>query len=174
MILRVSSGDSGLLKYFSCSSAMPWIRDECMNLSKKEIKELVELDARCFDPPINYSSRDIKFYTLHPEAILLREYEKKTLIAYCLGNAKDGNIITIDVHPLYRRRGLGRRLLVQMLREFRARNIAQAISQIALDNLPSIQLHQSLGFQIRHILYGYYPDGTAAYELVLPLSPIKS
>jgi len=115
---------------------MPWIRDECMNLSKKEIKELVELDARCFDPPINYSSRDIKFYTLHPEAILLREYEKKTLIAYCLGNAKDGNIITIDVHPLYRRRGLGRRLLVQMLREFRARNIAQAISQIALDNLP--------------------------------------
>ena len=144
-----------------------------MKLTQKEIQELAALDALCFEPPINYSLRDIRFYTRHPDAILLREYDGDLLIAFCIGKAENGAIITLDVHPLYRQRGLGRRLLVRMIEEFRMRNTPEAVSQIALDNLPSLNLHRSLGFHIRHILYGYYSDGIAAYELALPLSPEK-
>ena len=142
-----------------------------MNLERKEIKELVVLDALCFDPPINYTYRDMVLYTRHPAAVLLREYEGERLIAFCLGHADNGNIITIDVHPDYWRQGLGRRLLKAIIEEFRSRSVPFAVSQIALDNLPSLTLHQSLGFEIRHVLYGYYSDGSAAYELALPLSP---
>jgi ribosomal protein S18 acetylase RimI-like enzyme len=144
-----------------------------MNLTRKEIKELVVLDALCFDPPINYTFRDMKLYTRHPEAVLLREYDGERLIAFCLGHADNGNIITIDVHPDHRRHGLGGKLLKTILKEFRSRGVPFAVSQIALDNLSSLTLHKNLGFEIRHILYGYYPDGSAAYQLVLPLSPDK-
>ncbi len=142
-----------------------------VKLARKEIEELVKLDALCFEPPINYSYRELEAYTSLPGAILLREYEGKNLIAYCLGDAGTGEIITLDVHPHRRGHGIGKRLLTRMLDELRARGVTQAISQVAIDNLPSLRLHQNLGFEIRYILYGYYPDGSAAFELVLPLKP---
>lgn len=142
-----------------------------MKLTRKEIKDLVILDALCFTPPINYSYRDLALYTSSPEAVLIREYEDERLIAFCLGHADSGNIITIDVHPEFRRHGLGRKLLKVILKDFESRKTPFAVSQIALDNLPSLKLHQELGFEIRHILDGYYPDGSAAYELILPLNP---
>lgn len=142
-----------------------------MKFTRKEIKDLVALDALCFKPPINYGYRDLAFYTNQPDAVLLREYKENRLIAFCLGHANSGNVITIDVHPEYRRHGLGRKLLKGILKEFYSRKTPFAVSQIALDNLPSLKLHQDLGFEIRHILYGYYPDGSAAYELVRPVYP---
>ncbi|MBN1902625.1 GNAT family N-acetyltransferase [Candidatus Sumerlaeota bacterium] len=142
-----------------------------MKLTRKEIKDMVALDALCFDPPINYVFRDLAIYTGVKNAVLIREYEGERLIAFCLGDADSGNIITIDVHPDFRRRGLGRKLLKTILDEFKSRKTSFAISQIALDNLPSIKLHQDFGFEIRQILHEYYADGKSAYELVLPLNP---
>ena len=144
-----------------------------MKLTRREIQELVELDALCFEPPINYSYSEMKHYTGRPGAILLREYDGNQLTAFCLGDSKDGSIVTIDVHPGFRRHGLGRRLLERMIEELEACGVTRAISQIALDNLPSLLLHKNMGFEIRSILYGYYPDGSAAYELELPLQPSK-
>jgi len=144
-----------------------------MKLSRKELLELVELDALCFEPPINYTLGDVYSYTKSPAAILFRKYERGVLIACCIGNSSDGNIVTLDVHPDYRRRGLGRKLLDRMLEEFRMKNVPMAISQVAIDNIGSLKLHRGVGFQIRSILYDYYPDGSAAYELFLPLGRIK-
>lgn len=141
-----------------------------MKLTPHEIRELVELDALCFEPPLNYSYRDLLAYTKTEGAILLSEREGGKLIAYCLGDALEGTIVTLDVHPDYRRHGLGRKLLSRMIEEMRRRKVPRAISQIAIDNIPSIELHKSFGFKIESILYDYYPDGSAAWELVLDLS----
>lgn len=141
-----------------------------MKLTRNEIQELVELDALCFEPPVNYSYRDLLAYTKSEGAILLTEREGERLIAYCLGDALDGTIVTLDVHPEYRRRGLGRLLLKRMIEEMHRRGVPQAISQIAIDNLASLELHKSFGFKFDSILYNYYPDGSAAWELVLPLN----
>jgi len=142
-----------------------------MKLTKEEIMELVHLDGLCFEPPICYNYRDMTNYVRRKGAILIRKRKGKKLIAFCLGDSSGGNIITVDVHPDYRRQGLGRQLLSEMLGRFRALGISKAVSQIAIDNIPSLRLHKSLGFEIRHILYGYYPDGSGAFELVLPLTP---
>ncbi len=117
-----------------------------MKLTRKEIQELVDLDALCFDPPVNYTFRDMRLFTGHPQTVLLREYDSEQLIAFCLGNAHNGSIITIDVHPDHRRRGLGQKILKSILREFRSRGVRFAVSQIALDNLPSLKLARKLGF----------------------------
>ena len=142
-----------------------------MKLTKEEIMELVHLDGLCFEPPICYTYRDVTNYIRRKGATLLRKRKGEKLIAFCLGDSSDGNIITVDIHPDYRRQGLGRQLLSEMLEKFRALGVSKAVSQIALDNIPSLSLHKSLGFEIRHILYGYYPDGSGAFELVLPLTP---
>jgi len=141
-----------------------------MKLTPHEIQELVVLDALCFEPPLNYSYRDLLAYTKFEGAILLREREGERLIAYCLGDALDGTILTLDVHPEYRRRGLGRRLLSGMIEEMRKRKAPCAVSQIAIDNLSSLELHKNLGFKFVSILYDYYPDGSAAWEMELDLS----
>ena len=142
-----------------------------MKLTRREINELVTLDTLCFTPPLNYSYEELAAYISPPDAILLRQYEGENIIAFCLGDASSGEIITLDVHPRHRGKGIGKKLLSAMLDEFRKRDVRQAISQVAIDNLPSIRLHQKLGFEIRCILFDYYPDGSAAFELVLSLKP---
>ncbi|HPB29987.1 MAG TPA: GNAT family N-acetyltransferase [Candidatus Sumerlaeota bacterium] len=138
-----------------------------MKITAAEIRELAELDRLCFEPPVSYTVRDVREYVSSPGTILLREYDGGRLAAFCLGDAMDGCVITLDVHPEYRRRGLARKLLAQLLDEFSRAGVRKAVAQIAVDNLPSIALHKSFGFEIRYILYDYYPDGSAAWELEL-------
>jgi [ribosomal protein S18]-alanine N-acetyltransferase len=141
-----------------------------MKLSQEKIKKLVEMDALCFDPPINYSYEDLDHYTGKPGALLIEKSDNEgELIAFCLADTEDGNITTIDVHPDHRRKGLGRLLLCEILEKFRKTGVPEAVSQIAVDNIASLQLHKNLGFKIEYILDAYYPDGSSAYELVLPL-----
>lgn len=141
-----------------------------MKLSAREMRELVELDALCFEPPINYTLRDIRAYTSGPGVVLLREYTPVRLIGFCLGDSETGQITTLDVHPDHRGKGLGRLLLGKMIEEFKRRKTTKAISQVAIDNEKSLRLHQKMGFEIKYILYGYYPNGSAAFELELPLN----
>ena len=135
----------------------------------KEIKELVRLDAMCFDPPVNYTIGEMEYYLLRPSSVLFRKFQDQRMVAFCLGNMADGNIVTIDVHPRYRRRGYGKILLQQIIDKFSRHNVKEAVSQVAIDNLPSVMLHKNFGFEIRAVMYGYYPDGRAAFEMALPL-----
>jgi ribosomal-protein-alanine N-acetyltransferase len=136
-------------------------------LSKKELCELCELDALCFPEPINYPYGVMKGFLKQEGALLLRERYEEKVVGFCLGNWRSGQIITIDVHPKCRRKGIGRRLLSETLRILREKGCRRIYSNVALNNVPSLQLHIRHGFKINRIVPNYYADGTAAYLLTL-------
>ena len=75
----------------------------------------------------------------------------------------DADIQTIAVAETARRRGLGRRLLVELIREAQERGAYRVFLEVRADNQPAQQLYRSLGFEEIGLRRGYYqPDGVDA------------
>ncbi len=55
-------------------------------------------------------------------------------------------IANVAVHPLHRRRGIGKQLTIRALRHIREHNVASAWLQVRDNNPGAIQLYKSLGF----------------------------
>jgi ribosomal protein S18 acetylase RimI-like enzyme len=139
-------------------------------MSKKEIEELCELDALCFREPLNYPYGVMKGFLGEEGAMVLREWHDDRVVAFCLSNWRRGEVITIDVHPKFRGKGIGRRLLQETIHIMSEKGCLRIFSHVAVDNLASQQLHVRNGFAIRRIIRNYYADGSSAYLLVRDLS----
>ncbi|WP_210479720.1 ribosomal protein S18-alanine N-acetyltransferase [Naasia sp. SYSU D00948] len=75
----------------------------------------------------------------------------------------DADVQTVAVAEGARRRGLGRRLVVELLREARERGAYRVFLEVRADNPAAQQLYRSLGFEDIGLRRGYYqPDGVDA------------
>jgi ribosomal-protein-alanine N-acetyltransferase len=69
------------------------------------------------------------------------------------------HITLLAVHPAQRRRGLGSRVLRDLLAEARRRGAAAATLEVNAANTAARGLYDRLGFRIRGRRRGYYRDG---------------
>ncbi|RMG02120.1 MAG: ribosomal-protein-alanine N-acetyltransferase [Nitrospirae bacterium] len=68
----------------------------------------------------------------------------------------EGHLLTFGVSPLWRRRGVGRRLLWYVLQLMRSRGVKRFYLEVRPSNLPALRLYESEGFQKIGIRRGYY------------------
>lgn len=68
------------------------------------------------------------------------------------------HITNLAVHPEWRRRAVGRRLLAGALAEGIARGVALAFLEVRTSNTRALALYESLGFQVIGRRTGYYFD----------------
>lgn len=78
-------------------------------------------------------------------------------------------ILQVVVASPWRRRGLGRHLLVTMLRRARAAGAGFATLEVRVSNAPARALYEDLGFLFDAIRPGYYGDGEDAALMTLHL-----
>jgi len=80
-----------------------------------------------------------------------------------------GYIGMLAVNKLYRRRGIGRRLMTAALAAFTKEGAKQVTLETETTNEASQTLYLGLGFHIKEVLPHLYSDGTDAYRLVMLL-----
>ena len=87
----------------------------------------------------------------------------------CLWSIVDeAHITLLAVHPDYRRQGLGQLLLLELLKDAIARNLAWATLEVNENNLAAVNLYKKYGFQIAGKRKNYYqPAGDDALVLWL-------
>lgn len=143
-----------------------------------DLPQLVRLDRRCFSPDIAYDRFEMVYHLTAPRHTCLLavppDDSTPSLLGFVIvavGKAsREGQIVTIDVDPDARRRGIGRLLLQaaeQLLAGHRNRSVRL---QVAEDNAGAQRFYEEMGYQQAGRHPGYYADGTNAIEMVKKLS----
>lgn len=77
-----------------------------------------------------------------------------------------GHILNIAVDPVFRRQGLGQRLLECALEYSRQLGASRVELEVRTGNETAIALYQKYGFEIRELLPCYYSNGEDAFLMV--------
>lgn len=78
-------------------------------------------------------------------------------------------ICQICVNPLYRKRGLGKMLLQETIKDCRARKARTITLEVREHNTPAIKLYESFGFKKVLIKEKYYTNGDNAIYMIKEL-----
>jgi|CXWL01.1.fsa_nt_gi ribosomal-protein-alanine N-acetyltransferase len=86
------------------------------------------------------------------------------LCAYALWQTvvDEAELLRVGVAPPWRRRGLGRSLLVDCHRDLARRGVTRCHLDVAASNLPAIALYGALGYRQVGLRRAYYRDGSDA------------
>ena len=142
----------------------------------------MEINSSCL--PENYSSyfyRDL--YTKYPETFLVAELDGDIQgYIMCriergwskrgkLSAAKLCHVVSIAVMEVYRKRGIGRELVVEAMRRGRRiYNCDEGYLEVRVSNEPAIGLYSKLNFNKAKRNYGYYLDGEDAWMMAVALN----
>jgi len=78
-------------------------------------------------------------------------------------NASTGHILTIDVSPTHRQKGIGRMLLQAIERIFKEKDMKTCHLEVREDNTAAISLYQKLGYEKIGKLSNYYGNAHGIY-----------
>lgn len=108
---------------------------------------------------------------------LLRQCQKYFLIAEYKGRVSGyvcgrlvgkslGLVVSIAVKPEFRRRGIGRILMLELESRFREDHVKTVRLEVGVDNDAAIRLYESLGYETVGLKRKYYLDGSDALIMV--------
>lgn len=136
-----------------------------------DLTRLWELDRICFEPGIAYSRGEFRRFFQVPGAECLVAESGEGIEGFALGypdRAGDARVVTLDVHPSARRRGLGRELLEGLLASLASAGGDRAVLEVDVRNSGAIAFYRNLGFRPSGRLTGYYGRGLDAFRMVRP------
>ena len=125
---------------------------------RSDFESMWKLDRECFPPGIAYSRSELRAFLSRRTAETIVVESDGRLVAFVLGwrrTRTEGHVITLDVTASARRRGLGRRLMVELEARFRAAGIQQVQLETAATNAIAIGFYQRLGYRKVAHLRGY-------------------
>ena len=138
-----------------------------------------QLDQLCFPPGIAYSLAEMQYFTTQrSEFSLVAELEEEpagTLAGFLVAShnprRKDGpaHIVTIDVAPAARRRGIATFLMNAAEEHYRALQCSTLHLEVAVDNHSAQEFYGRLGFTIIGRRRGYYNGTLDAFSMSKPL-----
>src|SRR5687767_2077333 len=140
----------------------------------RDLESLWRLDQVCFEPGIAYSRRQLSRFLQLPGAVCVVAETGPELCGFALAYSEPADlahVVTLDVHPTFRRRGLGRNLIESVLARAAAGGAKRAVLEVDVRNAGAIQFYRELGFRQSGLLPAYYGPGRDAFEMSRGLTP---
>ncbi|MBR0673916.1 GNAT family N-acetyltransferase [Roseomonas soli] len=134
---------------------------------------LAELHAESFPPADRWSVQAIGLLVALPGHFALLATAAGEPLGFALGRvaAEEAEVLTLAVRPAARRVGTGRALMRALMAESARRGARTLFLEVAEGNLAARTLYDRLGAAVAGRRRRYYPNGSDALVLSLPLSP---
>jgi [ribosomal protein S18]-alanine N-acetyltransferase len=133
----------------------------------RDFGALHKLDQACFPPGISYSKFSLHYFLNLPGADCLLAEDGETIAGFILAESNPplAHIITLDVAAKYRRAGVGSKLLAEMEKHLRFKEVHAVLLETAVDNESGIAFWQHHGYRTEAVLKRYYLGRVDAYEM---------
>jgi ribosomal-protein-alanine acetyltransferase len=131
--------------------------------SIKHLDKLYEIEMKCFKKEA-FTKQQIAQLLKNPNSISLIAKENGDIVGFIIGmlSVEDGSlvghILTIDVSPSHRRKGVGIKLLQEIEKIFKDRQTIVCRLEVREDNVAALNLYQKLGYKEIGKLKYYYGD----------------
>ena len=123
----------------------------------KDLPQMVQIESLCFPDDTAFPPGMFAYLIRYAVAIVACEPEDQILgfiIGYNSGNA--GAVYTLDVHTGYRRRGIGKELLLSLEKRLAMMGARAIRLEASLEKPEAIELYRKAGYREREIVRNYY------------------
>ncbi len=139
-----------------------------MNVRTAELSDLskiVEIESQCF--PEETAFPPGMFAYLIRYATTLVALDDSRIAGFIIGYAsgETGFIYTLDVHPEYRRKGVGSMLIRALEEILRSQGTRRIRLEAAVKNSAALELYRKAGYREKELLRNYYGRGKNAVRM---------
>jgi [ribosomal protein S18]-alanine N-acetyltransferase len=132
-------------------------------LTISHLDECWRLDQRCFVDGEAYSRETFEYLLTATEAVSYRATTSGgSMVGFVIGLVEPdhtGHITTVGIAPEHRRRHLAKRLMAEVEKGFRERNVRLVRLEVRSLNIAAQKLYESLGYTVTQRLPKYYSNG---------------
>lgn len=127
-------------------------------LAKEHIPQILEIENVTHSAP--WSQKSFENELEHKYGIFLVGLVEGKIAAY--GGVwvlvDEAHVTNVVVSETQRRQGIGRKLMIELLKRAKERGTVCATLEVRASNIGAIQLYENLGFTQTTVRKGYYPD----------------
>jgi ribosomal-protein-alanine N-acetyltransferase len=122
----------------------------------RDLPSIAEIESLCFPEDTAFPRR--MFAYLLDYSIALVACERSRVVGFVMGyiSGRGGAIYTLDVHPFFRRRGVGSKLLQAIEAELGIKGARAVRLEAAIENPAAMGLYRKAGYREREIVRNYY------------------
>ncbi len=135
---------------------------------KEELPDLLALEKLCFKEE-TFHKKQLEYLLLKAKSLVLVASADDEIIGSMIvllrENILQARIYSLNVHPSYRRMGIGRLLMDTALEFLKERGFRKFTLETGINNTAARNLYESKGFSVDKILRNYYKNGDDALHL---------
>jgi ribosomal-protein-alanine acetyltransferase len=132
------------------------------------LDKLYEIEKKCFEREA-FTKQQIAYLLIDYNAIGLAARVNGKIAGFIIGridigrSTPSGHILTMDIEPSHRRKGIAQKLLHEIEDIFKERGIKECRLEVREDNVAASNLYQKLGYKKVGKLEKYYGDAHGLY-----------
>ena len=141
----------------------------------EDLDEIYEIEVECFGRE-SYGKWIYRWLLRDKRTIFLKAVKDDFILGFVVGRVERsgkrlvGRIYTLNVRPELRGRGIGKLLMKAIEESFKREGCGEIILEVAVDNIPAINLYRRMGYRVVERLENYYGAGRDAYRAVKKLA----
>ncbi|HNR56855.1 MAG: GNAT family N-acetyltransferase [Methanothrix sp.] len=126
-----------------------------------DLPSILAAERSCFSPEVAFPPETVALLLAAATTLVAEEGE---IVGFVAGFSRGswGKVVTLEVLPERRGRGLGRRLMEALEEEFASQGAEASILEVSAENRRAIALYFGLGFEKAGLLLDYYGPGRDA------------
>ena len=145
--------------------------DMAVRIEDKSIRllsRLYEIEKQCFGQEA-FTKQQLTYLLTAYNAIGLAARVNSEIVGFAIArvdigrNTSFGHILTVDIAPAHRRRGIAQKLLQEIETIFKEKGIKECRLEVREDNVAALNLYQKLGYRKVGKLEKYYGEAHGLY-----------
>jgi len=134
-----------------------------------DVDAMYRLDLLCFEPPFRFSLRTMRQFVTHKNSCSILAEVEQTLVGFVIveieraGKAIRGYVLTLDVHPQHRRRGIAKALMTAAEKESAEAGADSLWLHVDQRNEAAVEFYERTGYRRSGSAVAFYDSGRDAW-----------